>query len=576
MNKTINNALTALLMLGLALTNQSCMEEVEPTDYASGSQIALSENAQSGLLSGLVSFMVTYDTYGVTGGSCDWGYPCQMLIRDLMTEDLPVTFTGANYDYYSWIEEGTDLQYFTPYAYFYYTKLIYNANAIIASCDNGTDINASAGIGYAFRALAYLDLARMFEFRPTGYATLDAKAEADKVWGLTVPLVSDKTSQEAAKSNPRAPFYTMYRFINSDLEQASKHLADYSRSDDSYPDSSVVAGLKARFWLELGSRFENVPADLATQLEHEGDNDGYAALGIGTANDCYAKAATYAKQVIDAQFTPMTQKQWYDSITGFNTSNQAWVWAARIGSKEQLNSYWYYTWMGTMNSECSYSLSQYGTYRCISKGLFDQIGDKDWRKHTWIAPDDVGKSAKPAGYSTLLPDSRWSDLPAYTNLKYHAGNGNLSEWEKCSLGDIPLMRVEEMYLIYAEAIAHTQGVGAGKAFLENFVNTYRYQDGSYICQGSDMDSFIEELMLQKRIELWGEGLVYFDYKRLKLSIDRAYEGTNFYKGARLKSDEDCLAPWLNYYLPEYENAYNPACVLNPDPSGVVADITTFD
>lgn len=574
MNKIVNKTLLALMMSGVALMNYSCIDETEPTDYASSSQIGKSENAQNGLLSGLVSFMVTYDTYGITGGSCDWGYPCQMFIRDVMTEDLPVKCTAGNYDYYSYIEEGTDLQAFTPYAYFYYTKLIHNANSIIGACEDGQNVNSSAGIGYAFRALAYLDLTRMFEFRKTGYADLDAKAA--NVWGLTVPLVTDKTTLEEAKSNPRAPFYTMYRFINSDLDKAEKHLKGYSRVDDSYPDSCVVAGLKARFWLELGTRFEKEAGDLDTQLAHEADNDGYTALGITSANDCYAKAAEYAKKVIDSYGTPVTKSQWYDAETGFNTSNQAWVWTARIGSKEQLNSYWYYTWMGTLNSECSYSLSSYGTYRCISKGLFDQISDSDWRKHTWVAPADTLKDAVPDGYSTLLADDSWSKLPAYANLKYHAGKGNLTDWAQCSLCDIPLMRVEEMHLIYAEAIAHTQGVGAGKSYLENFVNTYRYDDGSYTCSAADMDSFIKVLMLQKRIELWGEGLVYFDYKRLKLGINRAYEGTNFYKNTRMKTEDGNVAPWLNYYLPEYENAYNPACVLNPDPTGVVIDLTTFE
>lgn len=50
------------------------------------------------------------------------------------------------------------------------------------------------------------------------------------------------------------------------------------------------------------------------------------------------------------------------------------------------------------------------------------------------------------------------------------------------------MRVEEMYFILAEAKAHTQNVEAGKMVLTDFMNTYRYTDGSYQCAATDMDT----------------------------------------------------------------------------------------
>ena len=40
--------------------------------------------------------------------------------------------------------------------------------------------------------------------------------------------------------------------------------------------------------------------------------------------------------------------------------------------------------------------------------------------------------------------------------------------------DYPLMRIEEMYLIEAEAIGMSQGLAAGISKLEDFVNTFRY------------------------------------------------------------------------------------------------------
>lgn len=52
------------------------------------------------------------------------------------------------------------------------------------------------------------------------------------------------------------------------------------------------------------------------------------------------------------------------------------------------------------------------------------------------------------------------------------------------------------------------------------MKTYRYS--SYQCTASAMEDFRKELILQKRIEFWGEGIIYWDYKRLELSVTRVF------------------------------------------------------
>ena len=42
----------------------------------------------------------------------------------------------------------------------------------------------------------------------------------------------------------------------------------------------------------------------------------------------------------------------------------------------------------------------------ISKALFEQIPDDDWRKETWIAPEDAGK-APGTKYHTLFTDENF-------------------------------------------------------------------------------------------------------------------------------------------------------------------------
>ena len=84
-----------------------------------------------------------------------------------------------------------------------------------------------------------------------------------------------------------------------------------------------------------------------------------------------------------------------------------------------------------------------------------------------------------------------------------------------------------------------------------------------------MDDFITALMVQRRIELWGEGLVFFDYKRLNLPIKRHYAGSNYEASYQLNSYAGYVAPWMNYMIPEDEKDRNPAVVLGPDPSGAI-------
>ena len=112
-----------------------------------------------------------------------------------------------------------------------------------------------------------------------------------------------------------------------------------------------------------------------------------------------------------------------------------------------------------------------------------------------------------------------------------------------------------------EATAHYDE-GTARMMLESFMSNHR--DAGYSFSGDDL---IEEIIFQKAVEFWGEGLVMFDMKRLDMSVDTT--DANYPAGMVFKSDGR-LARW-NITIPAYAMRENRAITNhNPDPTN--ADI----
>lgn len=150
--------------------------------------------------------------------------------------------------------------------------------------------------------------------------------------------------------------------------------------------------------------------------------------------------------------------------------------------------------------------------------------------------------------------------------KFQPNDGNAKNSKIGAASAYPLMRVEEMWFIYMEALAH-QNPAQGKAVLEQFMNKYRDLQGQYTCSATDQDGIIDEIVAQKRIELWGEGQSFFDIKRLNMSVTRGYAGTNFFDEARFNTNG--RPAWMNWVITKAESNNNKAIVdkNNPDPTG---------
>lgn len=580
MKNFINKSILAACLSFMSIWMTGCLEEAFPeSNDQTADQIKNADKAA--LASAIPAYFLTYssDYY------YDSGFASLGLWRDAMTADLPVY--DREYDYFTWFNEQLYLGNYELQTLYWrrYYYLLQKCNSVISVCnpDPQSEDAPYLGMALTYRAWVYADLIRTYEFKSTGVERLDQFAETNGLYGITVPLVTENTTETEARNLPRAPFQQMYRFIMNDLNRAEKLLENtLTVSAKNMVSRGVVYGMKARLWLEMGSRFDNHAEDLSIQISAE-NNEEYATLDrldITSANDCFANAATYARKAInEGLYTPLTQTQWYDPINGFNTPVNSWMLCMIINSNNGLaKSMTWQSMVSYLAPEATYGVSHYtyGAYRMIDARLFSEMDKNDWRRDTWIDPNDVAnESAFNAKYSkvTSMEYSEWKKYAAYAGFKFHPAQGAASVSTTGNAISIPLMRIEEMYLIEAEALAHAQGPGAGKQALETFMNTYRMKEGSnYICKDSSLDGVVDAVFRQKRIELWGEGLILWDYRRLEKAIERGYPGTNHVASFRYNSYPNKVAPWTTFYIPDRVNQLNPACKLNPDPSNAITTL----
>ncbi len=205
-------------------------EEFPQSSTVTGDQAATSLMAQ---VAGLHSWM---NKWNVLGSENHWdiGYSALIISREYMGQDYTQRIQYNQWG--SWINitgQNKDTT-VTQFPWRWYYRLIFTTNSIIAAVEdpaNATDPNNkwAVGIAYTYRAMAYLDLGRLY---------LQGRYTANSS-GATVPIVKDGMTLEDTFNNPRVPATELYKFIVEDLETAATLLADYERSEAEVPDASV-------------------------------------------------------------------------------------------------------------------------------------------------------------------------------------------------------------------------------------------------------------------------------------------------------------------------------------------------
>tara|TARA_B110000977_G_scaffold34223_1_gene45721 strand:+ start:3772 stop:5250 length:1479 start_codon:yes stop_codon:yes gene_type:complete len=255
------------------------------------------------------------------------------------------------------------------------------------------------------------------------------------------------------------------QLILNDLTLAYNGLSGYTRSSKGEVDATVVAAFLARYHLT----YENWT---------EAESFASIAMSYGSISS--------------------------DVAHGFDElSLSEVIWGAQVTAQ---TTTFYRSFFSHM-SQISDGYSGWNHFKSINSNLYDMIPATDSRK-LWFANQDY-----PPG-EVIVPGSwgHYNRTPKYTILKFWDGPsyGNF-------IGDYIYLRNAEFYLTKAEALARLSRDAEAQQVLFDLNST---RDSSYVKSTSTGQNLIDEILLYRRIELFGEGVASFDMARLGVGLNR--------------------------------------------------------
>jgi hypothetical protein len=396
------------------------------------------------------------------------GFQMLMIWMEMMGEDLVYTYSNAQYQseaqwrtHRNYTGSGHLLHFFSLLNYF-----VSNANMIMDNIDNASgpenEKNNIKGQALFYRAFGYFYLVQLWGER--------YKAEGNNT---QLGIVMRNTGDIGPKA--RSTVEEVYAQINGDLDAAIEHLAatTVTRPNKSHINLHIARGLKARVLL---------------------------------AQSKWLEAAEMAKLVVE-QSGAKLQDDTYTAANRFsNSTNTEWLWGTNK-AQEQITSTGYTEFFSYMSNKTSPTYNG-NTPRAIFNLLYDKITDTDVRKGVWF-PRAADKSSTPRPIFSTGGSGRVANYMANKFLLADPA-------AKC--GDVPFMRLPEMMLAMAEGYARA---GGHDADAQNALYPLAlHRDPQYVKSTKTGAALIDEIMIQRRVELWGEGFRFLDLKRLNLPLDR--------------------------------------------------------
>lgn len=480
MKKILLYILIGLPLAGITITSCSISAlDTLPTTSVSGDGMFSNADAALVPLNGIYRSMYRYD-WSTTGNvqQCD-GIKAYTLMADVMGEDMIMGDQGSGWYWFDCLynvkSRYTQSNWRSYDLWNAHYKWIANANYIIAAEEtmggDPADVNNVIGQAYAIRAYSYDMLARMFSRTYKGHESEPC-----------VPLYTEPTVA-GTEGKPRSTVEEVYTQILADINKAVELLEDATaQKHKTHIDYQVASLLKARICMVMNDWAEAAKA---------ADN----AIG----KTAIAGAADILKGMNDS------------SMTGV-------LWAAVVIADQA--SGW-----GTFFSHMDWTTTQnlYGNSapKRINKLLYNKMGNDDARR-AWWDPNAENSDDEGPTYAHIQKKFLFADAPTWT-------------------GDMIWMRVEEAYLTAAEAYCRANN--ESKA-IERLMAVMAKRDPDYTCTKTgtalgalttdETGSLLEEILIQRRIELWGEFGRIYDIKRLKQGFTRT-EAMGWPSGALLKS-----------------------------------------
>ena len=272
-----------------------------------------------------------------------------------------------------------------------------------------------------------------------------------------VPIYTQPT-YKGTTGQKRATVAEVYAQIDNDLNRAVELLEGISQQHSTNMSYEVAQGIRAR---------------VALVEENWAAAENAAELAI----------ANTSAQIIGTK----------DFEGNNDVKNDNVMWGAEIIAPQAGG---YASLYAHMDTCASYG---FRAPKLMTQSLYDKMSETDTRKAIWFPVMPEGS----VGYGKHLQRKLTFSDPA--------------QW----LGDYIWMRVEEMYLIAAEAECRQGKEAEAK---EHLMALMEKRDPNYTCEktgtalgaltSDETGSLLEEIILQRRIELWGEAGRIFDIKRL--------------------------------------------------------------
>ncbi|WP_343531406.1 RagB/SusD family nutrient uptake outer membrane protein [Pedobacter sp.] len=476
--------LSVLTVLIFLLTLGSCKKsylDTTPSDQIDAAKIFDNINNVKVALNGI--YRATYMQYSDQEQD---GHPAIMIVMDFMGEDIVHTATGTVYfrGAYRWTDHRSELNDLPYFSYRLYYRIIANANILLEGIDKVPDAteaqkNVIKGECLALRGWAHFMLVQLFGMRydKTTLSDIQSPNTTSARVQLGVPVVT----KYSLDPQPRNTVEEVYIQVNKDLDQAIA-LLDGAPPRGLYRthiDKSVAQGIKAR---------------------------------VALTQQNWTDAAYYAQEALKG-YPLMSNSAYLDGFS--DMKNSEWMWGAHQ-LPEQLPSYGSFFAYMSSNFNSSHTRSN---PKKISISLYNSLANTDIRKKLFC--DNINDYVNFPG---VIDASTGQPVTSQTRALYMQKKFVVSD-PAVSAGDIPYMRVAEMYLIAAEAKAKLGFINEAADIIDVLAknrdpNYTRPDNISDI--GNDNNGLI---MMQRRIELWGEGFRFLDLKRLKLSLDRSGTGS---------------------------------------------------